>query len=309
MGPLRLPYKLLCPDPIPRKGCGSTNQKPIFLTGIYRSGTSWLGRIISMADNVSYWREPFNPSVVRSMPQQYFYLAGDMDDMFYRKYTENLLKGRFVASTFDYTDKEHWFEGSGNQRCFIKDPTAAFILEWFAENYEIDTLIVIRHPAGFVSSILKLGWDFDLNCFLQQDRLMNDWLNPYRNLIEAHNYNGIDAAKGAVIWCVINFVLYQLIKRNGFNWIRYEDVCADPINQFKKIFKILNLSWNNKIKEEIQRNTASDITFSKKTNTNLERNTENMSRIWIERLTSDEINTIGALVDEFPLPFYKSLNI
>ena len=199
MGPLRLPYKLLCPDPIPRKGCGSINQKPIFLTGIYRSGTSWLSRIISMAGNITYLREPFNPSVMPCMPQQYFYLSKDMDNMFYRKYTEKLFKGRFVASVFDYTIKENWFKNPGNQRYFIKDPTAAFIVEWLAENYEIDTLIVIRHPAGFVSSILKLGWDFDLNWFLHQDRLMNNWLDPYRNLIEAHNYNGIDAAKGAVI--------------------------------------------------------------------------------------------------------------
>jgi hypothetical protein len=61
-GFVRLPYKLLFPDQVSTRDVGNQGPKGIFLTGIHRSGTSWVSQVISQAEGIKYWREPFNPS-------------------------------------------------------------------------------------------------------------------------------------------------------------------------------------------------------------------------------------------------------
>lgn len=307
LGPVRGLSKRLFPDIVPAKeahGIKSTAHKGIFVTGIHRSGTSWIGKIHSQANNVMYWREPFNPSTVKIMRRPYYYLSSSMEDLFYKKFTNELFTGKFAGALFDYTSPQQWVSRT-HQRHLIKDPTAAFLIEWLTNNYNLDVVIVVRHPAGFVSSILNLKWDFDFNLILNQKQLMSDFLNPFKKTIEKHNYKGMDAAKGAVLWGIVYFVLEKMIKKYDFYWIKYEDICADPQAEFKQLFKAVNLNWENKIERMIQKSASSKVTFSDNITSKLKRDTTKMGTIWRDRLSVREIEIIDKLVKQFKTNLYE----
>ncbi len=306
-GLLRVLSKIITPDPVPAKGSVEGPQKGIFLTGAYRSGTSWVGRVLSYADTVAFWREPYNPSVVPRMPRQYQYLTEHMEDDLYTCFTERLFSGHYAGSQFDHTIRSNWFRRP--QRHFIKDPTAAFLLGWLDAHYDLDVIILVRHPAGFVSSVLALQWDFDLNVFLDQEPLMQDWLHPFRDLLERYRQRRMDVEKGALIWSVINFVLWKWIEKKGYFWVRYEDLCAEPLAEFKKLFAAVNLLWSERVEQEISASTSADITFSKSLDSGLERKTCKMGTIWKERLSEEDLQKIEHITAAFDLPFYSDYTV
>src|SRR5919108_4908223 len=131
---IRKPFKLLFPDQIPFRHLGDSVPKGIFLTGIYRSGTSWISHIISQAEGISYWREPFNPSCGICKRQQYLYLTEKSDDQYYKMFTNKFFKGQFVGTIPDHVKTSQWYKIL-NSRTFIKDPTGAFLLDWMSYHY------------------------------------------------------------------------------------------------------------------------------------------------------------------------------
>lgn len=289
---------MISPNIIPRKGANNAANKGVFLTGIARSGTSWVSSIISQADNLLYCREPYNPATCRIMPQQYKYLAADMHDDFYRYYTNRIFSGLFVSSKSDYSRRHSWFKLATNkQRVFIKDPTAALLTDWLAENYDVDIVILVRHPAGVVSSYLKLGWGFPMKILLQQDSLMQDYLSPYRGLLEKHDYPGMDAAKGAVLYGAIYTVLLRLAQKRRVIIVRYEDLCRDPVGQFKKLFAGLNLRWNKRVETFMYWSIKGKTVFSSK----IRRNTNLMATIWEKRLSNEQVRTIERIMEIYRL--------
>ncbi len=302
-GPIRYLLKRIFPDLIPFKS-DIDNRKGIFVTGIHRSGTSWVSDMLAKAPKVLYWREPFNPSIVNSMKQQYLYMPPHVEDKFYNNFTDRLFKGQMVAVKFDFTEKFNWFCTS-HHRHLIKDPTAAFLLEWLDKRYDLDILIIVRHPAAFVSSIMKLRWDFDFNLFLEQDDLMNKYLHPFKNLIIKHNYPGMDERKGSVLWGIIYSVIYQFIQMKGYKWVQYEALCSNPVFEFKKIFYDFNLHWTDVVENALNQSVASKSTFSDNTNSMLVRDTQRMHSIWQERLSKEQIDLIEQQTKLFDLPFYK----
>lgn len=51
------------------------------------------------------------------------------------------------------------------RRLLIKDPLAYFSSKWFAKSYDMDVLILIRHPAAFAASLKQQGWYFPFSHF------------------------------------------------------------------------------------------------------------------------------------------------
>jgi hypothetical protein len=305
-GLLRVPLKLLMPDPVPGRHLGKDGPRAIFLTGIHRSGTSWVGHVIAQADGISYWREPFNPSCGICKGQQYLYLTRETNDSYYKQFADSLFRGRFAGTSPDRVNPEQWYKSNASCfRTFIKDPTGAFLLDWLNYHYNVDVAILLRHPAAFVSSIRGLGWDFDFNVFLNQQQLMSDWLYPYTDLLEKHNYCGMSIEKASVLWGAVYTVLWGLICRDSYYWKRYEDICNNPIEEFKDIFVNLKIPWTSKIEHIITSTTEGNLTFSKVVDT-YERDTEKMASIWKVRFSCKEIQAIRKIVDRFGLQIYSA---
>ena len=112
---------------------------------------------------------------------------------------------------FSKKKKEHWFPFLRKGRQVIKDPIAVLSLDWLYNNFDIDILILVRHPAAYVSSFKRMNWDFPFDHLLSQENLMEIELYPLREEILNAPTDFVERA--ALSWKWIYFILSKYIPK------------------------------------------------------------------------------------------------
>ena len=129
-----------------------------------------------------------------------------------------------------------------NRRLFsrkrlIKDIRAQHILRWIYINFpEIPIVLLLRHPCAVANSKLKLGWDAHLQDFLVQDALMEDFLNPFKRLLQTAKNN---FEKHILMWCVENYVPLKQFSEGEILIVFYEDICRNPKQEIQRILAFI----------------------------------------------------------------------
>ena len=113
-------------------------------------------------------------------------------------------------------------------RPLMKDPIAAFSSSWLASTFDMATIVLVRHPAGFASSLKRLGWSHPFNDFLAQPALMEERLQAFEGEIARMakvEHDIVDQA--SLLWRMIYSVLLEY-RRAHPDWIvvRHEDLAS-----------------------------------------------------------------------------------
>jgi len=251
------------------------NRKPILVTGLYRSATTWTGIIICYSGRYGNIYEPFNPDVSSLLPDikfPFLYVCKENED----RYIESLDK----VMNFDY-DLNSLIKDSKNIELFkrnlqvylefiyfrrkkniplIKDPIAVFSADWLAEKFDMDVVVMNRHPLGFISSLLKSNFGFDFNHLLRQALLIDDYLKDYAERIiemkdqlnkEGKNRETI-IKYGVLMWEIINSVILKYKKKHK-NWFFYrlEDIQTDTRGIINGLYSDLNIKIEPSIDKKI----------------------------------------------------------
>jgi len=295
---------------------------PILVTGAHRSGTTWVGKMLAVSSDVTYISEPLNvyhrPGVL-SEPVDHWYqyickenqstiLPAFSDTLHYRYHYRLELKslgsikdiGRMLRDAGMFVDGR--LRGT---RALIKDPFAIFSAPWFAHQFGCRIVIVVRHPLAFVSSLKRLGWDFNFEDLLAQPLLMRDYLAPFRDEMMAEPEDII--AQGSLLWRMV----YNVV--NGFREshpefliTRHEDLSRDPIFEFQNFYESLGLAFTPKVQRIIenssQRSNPEELSEQRVHAVKLD-SQANLSN-WQKRLTKDEIDRIGQLTSDIASKFY-----
>ena len=159
-----------------------SSKKPILVTGSHRSGSTWVGKIIAEAPSAIYIHEPFNvdfppgAGVCNAKFDHWFMHITTSNETAYYNALKNTIEFRYglwnaLKSSKCIGDLKHGF--LEYMRFFlyrlqgltpiVKDPIALFSAEWLAEKFDMNILVLIRHPAAFVSSIKTRNWSFDFS--------------------------------------------------------------------------------------------------------------------------------------------------
>jgi hypothetical protein len=249
------------------------SRRPILVTGSHRSGTTWTGAMLAAAHGVGYIHEPFNPAVgpgvfAPAIRRWFTYVGSGSSEI------EASLE-RTLAFEFDHradrrmvrdpgTLKRHIrtrlaFARSRRQghRPLLKDPIAVLSAEWIARRFDADVVVMIRHPAGFVGSLKRLGWTHDFSSFLEQEELMRDHLGPFAAEIEdfaAHPRPIVE--QGALLWRLFYSVVDSYRRSNpSWSFVRLEDLWCDPFQSFRDLYARLGLEYTPRIDNRIVRTT------------------------------------------------------
>jgi hypothetical protein len=266
--------------------------KSILVAGTARSGTTWLGDLIAEQIPCRVMFEPFNPNLV---PQyrgfQYFqYMRPDQADPEFHAYASRIFSGEIRNRWID-----HQNECILPKYRLIKEIRANLALKWLHDHFpQAPILFVMRHPCAVVSSRMELGWatDSDIQPFLSQPDLMQDFLAPYIDLIKGVK---TDEEKHAVIWSVSNLVPLRQFGPGELKIVRYEHLCTQPETELSSIFKFLgvrsDVSSTAKINRPSQtsRQTSAVVTGTDRIKT------------WKKKLSSRQIDSILRVVDAFGL--------
>jgi hypothetical protein len=299
-------------------------RRPILLTGMPRSGTTWVGRMLVASGEVGIIDEPFNlaisPGFFRVPAEHHYeYVTTETED----RYLPALAR----ALEFDYplrrelrrcrnrTDLYHtlrsWWEfvRSRGRRPLVKEPHAVFSAAWFAQRLEADVVVMVREPLAVVSSWKRLGWSFDFPNLLEQRDLMQDWLAPFEaEMVAALSPERNLVDRVALLWRVI----YSVVADERFpsaRLVRHEDISLDPVREYAHLYESLGLAFTDGVAKIVEASSSSEnppetqIEKPHETRIDSRANLEN----WKHRLSEDEIRRIRLVTEETAALYYSGL--
>ncbi|WP_160309685.1 sulfotransferase family protein [Rubrobacter aplysinae] len=274
-------------------------SSPILVTGSHRSGSTWLANMLSLADNTLVAHEPFNIEPwaysLDGMAEQWFTYAPALPQQAALKAFEKVLDRR-ARKVFLKGQPQHWLPPLRHGRLIVKDPIAALSSNWLASNFELELVVLIRHPAAFAASLKRLGWTHPFEHFLGQEMLMRDLLEPYRSKLTSAPDDVVEQA--GIIWlCLYGVLSHYLEKNPGWLLKKHEDLSRDPIPQLKDLYEKLGLEWTAAVESKVKSYTrsANPVSAPEGTAHQLKRNSVANISEWQRSLSEKEVERVYEL--------------
>lgn len=214
-------------------------RKTVFLAGVGRSGTTWVGDLINYRNQYRMMFEPFHSEKISQLNhfKYHQYLRAEDRDEKYIRPIETILSGRIRHEWIDKHNRRMI-----SQRRIVKDVRTNLLIYWVKRNFpEIPVILLLRHPCAVANSRLKLGWESRTEVYLSQEELMADYLAPYRSLIEKTE-DAFD--KHILVWCIQNFVPLNQFRKGEILILYYEYLCVQPEFELKRLFAFLGESYS-----------------------------------------------------------------
>jgi Sulfotransferase family len=298
--------------------------RPILVTGMPRSGTTWVGRVLCAGGGAGYLSEPFNlatsPGTIRVPVDQWYPYVTEDNEREIVGLLEPLLRFKYplrreLPRCRTYVDLLHtlrWWRGflrNRGRRPLVKEPHAVFSAEWFAQRLGSDVVVTVRHPAAVVSSWKRLDWSFDFANLLGQPALVRDLLGPLRADMERAldpSHDLVDRV--ALLWHVIYRTVADYRERfPSFQIVRQEDLSREPVDGYRALYEALGLPLGREAETMIV--AASSGTNPKEPSVERPHETYLDSRAtltsWKRRLSDDEIDRIRNVTGETAALFYR----
>jgi Sulfotransferase family len=241
---------------------------PILVTGMPRTATSWVGKMLEAGGGLVYVNEPMNPQhppgrspgVLRAEVEHAFQYISEEDEHRWLPAFRDTVRLRFhplaelrrnhrpydLARTLKYT------AGFGlgrlrRRRALLDDPYAVFAAPWLARRVGCRVVVTVRDPVATVSSWRRLGWSPRLAELLAQPALVRDRLGRFRPELEAALAAGRDGdgiGPPSLLWRVIyGTVAAYREEVPGLEVVRHEDLSADPVPAFATLYDRLGLPF------------------------------------------------------------------
>jgi len=299
------------------------SQRPILVTGSLRSGTTWAGKMISVASEVGYIHEPFNLEIFMGVnPRSFEFWFTYLDDADSETYGETFREILDFRYPFAHNASQvrtprnvakllrdqgiSAYHRIRNDRPLVKDPIAFFSSDWLAGQFDMQVLVLIRHPAAFCSSLKILNWEIPFNHLLRQLLLMEKYLYPYEKEMVEFERNEKDIIdQGILLWNCIHFTVKKYQEKNA-DWIfiRHEDLSLDPCDQFRLLYDKLNLKFTQKAKNAIEESSGSHNPVEQIPGKQLKRDSRKNVTNWKNRLSREEVERIRLKTTDLSSLFY-----
>jgi hypothetical protein len=249
----------------------ATTRRPVLVTGPHRSGTTWIGHILAGDPAVGTIHEPFTvtcrPGIFPfRIPFWYYRVPTPAPAAMVSAY-ENLLRfhysvgaelrairslhdvGRMIRDLARFAVYR-----AQRRRPVVKDPLALLSADWIAATFDSAVLVTTRHPLAFVSSLLRLGWRFDLRELQRQKDAMDLIGDGQEDVVLGSRLGAADPlVEAAYLWKVLHRVIARYRDLHP-DWIfvRYEDLAREPVVRFEEIFAKLGFRFGKRIRDRIE---------------------------------------------------------
>jgi hypothetical protein len=280
---------------------------PILITGAHRSGTTWLATLLAAGGELLHVFEPFNLDgwayQLNGMAKYWFTYAPALHQELARAAFRRVLDRR-TGRVFGRRQWQRYLPFTRRGRLLIKDPIACMSSEWLAENFSLQVLVLVRHPAAFAASLKRMQWYFSFADLYRQEQLMDDLLQPFRRELEAGYTDIVDQA--ALIWSIIYYVFSVFIERHP-EWIvvKHETLSRQPIEELGALYGRLGLNWSAAVEEKIRKYTVKENPVNPRHGVahQMVRDSQKNITRWKNALTSEEIERVrrrtAAVSDRF----------
>ncbi len=217
----------------------NTNHNPsktLFISGMGRSGTTWLSQILNYDNRYRYIFEPFYPE--RSDLCNFFekrqYLRPNTNYPKYLYSANQIISGKVRSHFLDRYNAKFLC-----RKRMVKDVQTNLLLGWINQNFKkTKILLTIRHPCAVANSWLKLNWEPLVDVYLNQKELVEDYLKEFEKDIKKAETK---YEKLLYMWCIEYYVPLQQ-KRNNLlemKQILYEDLCRNFEQTIRSVYEYI----------------------------------------------------------------------
>lgn len=239
---------------------------PLLVTGMPRTATSWVGKMLEASGALVYVNEPLNPrhppgrspGVLRAEVTHAFQYISEENERVWLPAFQDTVRLRFhplaelrrnhrpydLARTVKYAAGFTLGRLRG-RRALLDDPYAVFAAPWLARRVGCRVVVTVRDPVATVSSWRRLGWRARLGELLAQPALVRDRLGPFLPELEAAGSGGEDpVGQASQLWrAIYGTVAGYRREIPGLEVVRHEDLSADPVPAFAALYARLGLPF------------------------------------------------------------------
>jgi hypothetical protein len=257
-----------------------SQPKAILVTGLPRSGTTFVGRVLAVEPTVDYLWEPFNSRFRAGVEQHYPYVGEsttlDKRSKYRRLVADTIALHNLRPAVFRSAPRPShlrlalkvargWHRVAVKRRrspdlspgsLVIKDPVAIFLSGFLAREFEARVVIVVRHPMALHEAWKSLGWRHDFTWWTSQEDLSVDRLTQHAAALSRIADDPI--AQTAYLWRIAyeySLELAELLP-DHVRIVRHEDLCVDPIGGFRAISSHCGLHFSDRVEHTLRELTG-----------------------------------------------------
>jgi hypothetical protein len=193
------------------------------------------------------------------------------------------------------------------RRPLMRDPQAVFSAEWLARRFFSDVVVLIRHPAAFVSSWKSRHWGHPFDHFLKQPLLMHDHLFPFEDEIRKFAEQKRDAVDQAILlWRLIhtNILRYQKTHPE-WTFAKHRDLSLHSVDEFRRIFGRLDLPYGTREEIDTRHYCMAKARQEGYLWNDVVRNSEQNMDLWRSRLTERDLERVREKCFDLAREFYR----
>lgn len=115
---------------------------------------------------------------------------------------------------------------------------------------EVKTILLIRNPFAVTLSMQERRhwlWMTDPMSLIEDNNLLKDYLEPYRDLIEEISREGNLFNRLILVWAIINYIPLRQFPKDKLLVTFYEDWYSDPQNELNRLQSYIGIQHRTNI--------------------------------------------------------------
>jgi hypothetical protein len=249
----------------------------LLVTGLPRSGTSWVGKMLEASGEVVYVNEPMNPQhppghspgvLDARVTHRFQYISTEDDAQWRRAFARTLgLRYGFRAelrqnrSAYDLARLAKYGTSFTlgrlrGRRAMLDDPFAIFATGWLVQEMGCTAVVLVRDPVSFVGSWRALNWKIHFHELLEQPLLVRDHLEPWVDRMRALVGSPDWLARTCLLWEATYDVVRAFRSIPGVHLVGYESLVQDPMGGFADLYGRFGLTWSDDAARRVREATT-----------------------------------------------------
>lgn len=231
---------------------------PVLLTSLPRSGSTWVLRVLEQAPHTLAVFEPDHLDINGlGTNGVHPYIRAESEwpeyEAIYRGAFRgekrepsilaiNALRRKIQRAAYRFSPKQ--------PRVIVKTVFSLHNTEWIVRRFSPAVVILLRNPYSLIHSINRKWPAARLKDLLVQEEFVEDYLEPYREVIEsAQTPYEILATRVAAYY---KAVLTCAEKHPSWIVITHEELCCSPLSSYERLYERVGLEWSRGVEKFIE---------------------------------------------------------
>lgn len=286
----------------PLSGPPTRGTGPILVTGMPRSGTTWLARLLATAPGTALTgREPMNPrgrqyALAKTLPG-WVELTTLTDAQ--RRVLRRAYRGR-NPWVFSRYGRRQWAAPLPWTRCVVKDPFAMLSIPTVLAATGATAVLLYRHPGAALASYRRMGWQPDLEELAplltwHRERMPStDGRAPLPRPGEV----GEAEAMGRFWSALYEIALDDVAGAGNVVVASHEDIAGGGPDAARSLFAALGLEWSRGAAEELARESGGADAARQQNLHNFDRPPGEVAAAWRKHVDADDLAAIESVSEE-----------